>query len=214
MFNAAMIRAATFLIAILAVGCGTHQSALPPKVVTIGSLTDAARRLELLGYSHDDDLHVLGQHFVNYKRETPDAIFKVSIVRWEDDQRIKDVFFHCQTNSAAFDTEARKKILLQLDKDVCALIDGRDDYFRAQRDSQKIEDNGLARFEGRATTAEGWQIDFTEYTGYYVRDKGETGSKLTLAQVALSHIATKEDMTSAAIIEFNRVMNQGKTETD
>src|SRR5262245_5580516 len=205
-----MSRPTILLIAVVVVGCGTHQPTPPPKIVTIGSLTDATRRLELLGYRHDEDSHILGQHWVNYKRETPDATIKASIVRWEDDQRIKDVHFHVTTNYPVFDSDKRLKVMSRIEDDVCALINGREDYLRSQRDAQKIEGSGLARYQGRATTVEGWQIDYTEYIGYYAKAKDEKGHKITLAQVALTHVATNEDMTPAAVIEFNRALNQGK----
>ena len=176
-------------------------------ITTVSSLADAARRLELRNYGYVEQTHVAGQKFVTYERKTGNAEFSVEIVRWSGDQRIKELCFSCRTNEAAFNSkESRRKLWDELDRDVCALVNARVDYLRALADMKEVNDNGLPRHEGRATTSDGWQLHAIEYVGYYKPQVHGKPNDLAMARIMVTHLETEEEMSASAIFELNKLL--------
>jgi hypothetical protein len=175
-------------------------------VTTVSTLADVSRRLELAGYSFTKDDSIAGQHFVTYERKVAGATYTAEIVRWSGDQRLLTLAFSCRTDFATFDSaDARERLWDQLDADVCAMISGKADYVRAVADMKKVDGDGLPRFEGRATTAEGWQVHVVEFVG-----RTRLGESVPMAHVLLSHLETEEDIPASAVLEFNRQLENAK----
>jgi hypothetical protein len=200
------------ILSFTAIGCGSRSTTPTAKpATTVSSLADLTRRLELAGYSYVKESNALGEQFVNYARDTPEAAYSVEIVRWSGDPRLKSLIFHCRTNEAAFNSkESRRKLWTRIDADVCGIVNGRQDYLRALADMKEANGTGISRFEGRATTAEGWQIHAIEYVAYYKREAGETESKIPMAMIVLTHLEIEEDMPASALLDFNRQLEDAK----
>ena len=72
---------------------------------------------------------------------------------------------------------------------------------------EAVVDGGVSRFEGRATTADGWRIRATEYFDSHTKDTNKGENKISFASVDLTHLATDEDMTAAAALVLKQQMN-------
>ena len=90
------------------------------------------------------------------------------------------------------------------------MVRGREDYLRAWATMQKAKDDGLPRYEGEATTAEGWQFLVIEFVGYYKLGVKGGIDDLPMATVMVTHMATDETIPPRALIEFNRQMQEAK----
>ena len=180
-------------------------------VSTVTSKADALRRLELRGYSCAKESNALGQEIVRYERKTSNAEFGAEIVRWSGGQRIVSLIFSCRTNEEAFNSEqSRDRLWDQLESDVCAMVNARQDYLRALAGMKKVNDSGLPRYEGRATTSGGWQLHVIEYVGYgKLQVRGEADD-LAMALIEVNHLETAEQIPASAILEFNRQFENAK----
>jgi hypothetical protein len=183
----------------------------PPLVTTVSSLADVTRRLELRGYSYVEESNSYGQHFVHYAKHTSDVAYFVEVIRWSGDQRLKRLIFHGSTSETGFNSnEVRRGIWDAINADACAMINGKQDYFLALADMKEVDGDGLSRFAGRATTAEGWRIEAIEYVGYYKIEAGTIENKIGVAMVNLTNLETSEDMPASAELEFDRQFEQAK----
>lgn len=174
-------------------------------------MVEAAHRLEVLGYSFEKESEVMGMNFQSYKRKVGNDEYAVELVRWHRDDRIKDFHFYGRTNEARFNSQdARDALLRGIGWDFLALINGDEDYYRAIDNMKEAEGDGVPRYEGRATTAEGWRIDAIEYTGYYKSEKNHIG----VFSFGATHLETDENITVTALQAFNQQMAEAKREAD
>ena len=189
-------------------GCGTNHS------TTVTQLPDAFRRLEMLGYRQSKDSQNLGQRFVSYKRGTSDADFSVELVKWTNGDRIKEVVVSCYTDEVGFrDKDVRLAFWGEMQDVFCSLVSARQDYLRAASSLEPVKEDGarILRHEGRATTADGWQILVIEDVGYY-KPQYENPEKnwVRVGLIWATHLETDESIPVEAIQEFNQQLEAAK----
>ena len=191
------------LLLLIPLGCNSPQST---PVVTVTTMPDAFRRLELLGYSHLKDTNVLGQELVLYHRKFGSAVLSAELARWSGTKHVSRIAFYYYTNEASFNSEdERQKIWNAVEQDLFALVNCKAEYLRAVNSSQTMN-GSAARYEGRATTEDGWQIRITEHTGYHKNALDE----IMLGAIEATHLETDENIPAAAVNEFNQRLEKSR----
>lgn len=189
----------------LSAGCNSQPTATP--VVTVSTIADAAHRLELLGYGFDKESTVVGQDFTTYKTEDGADGYSVELMSWTGDSKVMGFTMSCRTDVAGFNSnEVRQGLWNRLESDFLELVDAGNDYQRAMDNMKKAEGDGVPRYEGRATTADGWQIEVIEYSGHYKNETKDIGVGMIMAR----HLATEEAVPDNAINEWNDLMEKGR----
>lgn len=175
------------------------------------SLTEATRRLELRGYGYSKKYKLMGEDNIEYVRDASGAVHTVTIVRWAGDSRIKNLIFDCRTSEALRNsTGSYERLWDRIDADVIAMIGDGDYYRRAIADSKEADGDGLPRHEGRATTADGWQIQVVAYLGYIKNPGPDANNKLPFAIVDVRNVQIDEDIPQSAIREHDRQVKEAK----
>jgi hypothetical protein len=197
------------LYLVISAGCGSKQA---PSVVTVTKMPDAFRRLELLGYSHVKDTSVLGQEFVSYKRRGSDADFGAELVKWAGGDRIKQVIFSCYTDENGFKSDdSRLRFWEEMEQDFCSLFNASQDLSRAIDDLHEVKEGDLPvlRHEGRATTADGWQIQVIEQVNYYKpKYKKEEKHWVRVGVIWATHLESEENVPASALEAFDEQMRE------
>lgn len=194
------------LVLILAVLLGIalvrQQSDEAGNVQPVSSLANARRRLELAGYSYDSDVNVAGMHVIAYERQAGGGTYTAEIVRYSGAQRPYLIALHCDTDRSTIDSvEARQQMWGELNADVCTLVND-SDYQRALAEMRKAG-KATPPCEGRATSAQGWQIRTLDFSGYVTTDE-----TVPLAKVMLFNLEAQEDIPMSAILEYQQFERQ------
>jgi predicted RNase H-like HicB family nuclease len=193
---------ALVLAVLLGIALVRQQSDEAGNVRPVSSLADARRRLELAGYSYDRDVSVAGMHVIAYQRQAAGGTYMAEIVRYSGAQRPYLIALQCATDGSTIDSaEARKEMWAELNADVCTLVN-ESDYHRALAEMKKAG-NATPPFEGRATSAQGWQIHTLDFAGCVT-----TGETVPLAKVMLFNLEAQEDIPISAIREYQQFEQQ------
>jgi len=186
------VRILMILVAFTGQGCGrtdsqpSHGNA--QRVETVASLTDASRRLELLGFKHSEESTVSGQLFVKFVKNSPEAEYSVQIVQGLVDKRLETLLLYVQTNESTFiSSDGRARIWGYIEADVSKLLRDKQDYIRALSGMEAATDDS-SRMQGVATTEDGWRIQIAEYLSYDKRFVGTEENKIGMAMVILTHL--------------------------
>jgi len=134
---------------------------------------------------------------------SPKTVFRQSLVKWTGDDRIKEVVASCYTDETSFkNDDLILKLWDEMEYDFCSLVNSKPEYLRAVADLHEVKEDGLPalRHEGRATTADGWQILVIEDIGYYKPKK----SRVRIGVIWATHLETDQNIPAGAVQQFER----------